>query len=150
VTYNAPITAGTYHVIAQERLGNGETGQSSATITVILHKVDISISPSAATIPINSSVDFQATGSSAGKYTVIDWYVEEENSSCTTESVPPQPPSVPCPSGWMWQEEPVQFLPSISATYYSPSTPGTYHVVARALLPTGETGQSVATITVTP
>jgi hypothetical protein len=151
VTYAAPQTVGTYHVVAKERLQTGETGQSVATITVTLHKVDISVTPATATIPINSSVDLQAVGSSVTKYTNIYWYVEEEaGSSCTTESLPPQAPSGPCPSGWVWEEESIDSSPRIQATYYSPSTPGTYHVVAFAQLLTNETGQSVATITVTP
>jgi hypothetical protein len=152
-SYSAPQTLGTYHVFAKERLQTGEAGQAVATITVTLHKVDISITPATATIPINSSVDLQAIGSSVTKYTGIEWYVEEEDLSCTTVSDPSQPrqaPPGPCPSGWMWEEASFGFAPNILAAYYSPSTPGTYHVVAKATLGTGETGQSVATITVTP
>jgi hypothetical protein len=152
-SYSAPQTLGTYHVFAKERLQTGETGQAVATITVTLHKVDISITPSSATIPVNSSVDLQATGSSVTKYTNIGWYVDGEGYSCTAVSDPSQPrqaPSGPCPSGWVWQAETYQFAPSMLATYYSPSTPGTYRVVASAQLATGETGQSVITITVTP
>jgi len=113
-------------------------------------KVDVSIAPSNVTIPIDSSFVFQALGSSVDKYTYISWYVQEGGLSCTTDSVPPQAPSVPCPAGWMWEETYAGFVPQIDGTYYSPSTPGTYHIVARAQLGMGETGQSVATITVTP
>ena len=113
-------------------------------------KVDVSIAPSNATIPIDSSFVFQALGSSVDKYTYISWYVQEGGLSCTTESDPPQAPAVPCPAGWMWEETYAGFVPQMDGTYYSPSTPGTYHVVARAQLGMGETGQSVATITVTP
>jgi hypothetical protein len=152
-TYNAPQALGTYHVFAKERLQSGETGYGEATITLTLHAVDISITPTSATIPINSSLDLQAIGSSVTKYTSIRWYVDEEGYSCTAVSDPQQPrqaPSGPCPSGWVWQAETYQFAPSMLATYYSPSTPGTYRIVASATLGTGETGQSVATITVAP
>ena len=152
VTYTAPQALGTYHVVAKEQLQTGENGQAAATITVTLHQVDITVTPSTATIPINSSVNLQANGSSVEKYTNIYWYVEEEGfgSPCTTESLPPQAPPAPCPSGWMWEEASVESSPRVNATYYSPSTPGTYHVVAWAQLLTNETGQSVATITVSP
>jgi len=151
-TYTAPQRLGTYHVVARERLDTGETGQSESTITVTLHKVDITVTPSTATIPINSSVNFQAIGSSVTKYTNIYWYVQEEgfNSSCTTESQPPQAPSAYCSSGWVWQQPSFDSSPRINASYYSPSMPGTYHIVAWAQLLTNETGQSVVTITVTP
>ena len=152
--YGSPQTLGTYHVFAKERLQTGETGQAEVTITVTLHKVDISITPASATIPINSSVDLQAIGSSVGKYTVIGWYVDGEGYSCTTVSDPSQPRQPPigsCPSGWVWTAPySIGFLPSSQATYYSPGTPGTYRVVAWAQILTGETGHSVSTITVTP
>ena len=151
--YYAPssnFTPGTYHVFAKEQLPTGETAQAKVTIKVIPHTVDIAITPSGATIPVNSSVDLQATGSSVEKYTNIYWYVQEDRLACTTESVPPQPPSVPCPAGWMWEEMSVGEFPRVNSTYYSPGTPGTYHVVAHAELLTNETGEAVATITVTP
>jgi hypothetical protein len=113
-------------------------------------KVDVSIAPSNATIPIDSSFVFRAIGSSVGKYTYISWYVQEGGLSCTTDSLPPQAPSVPCPAGWMWEETYAGFVPQIDGTYYSPSMPGIYHIVAQAQLGMGETGKSVATITVTP
>ena len=152
-TYSAPITPGTYHVVAKAQLLTGETGQSVSTITVTPHTVDVTITPATATILINSSVDLQAIGSSITKYTLIDWYLDGEGNSCTAMSDPSQPrqePSGPCPSGWVWQEETYGFTPSSQATYYSPGTPGTYHVVASAELGTGETGQSISTITVIP
>jgi hypothetical protein len=151
-TYTAPQKLGTYHVSAKELLHTGQTGQSQSRITVTLHKVDITVTPSTATIPINSSVNFQAIGSSVTKYTNIYWYVQEEgfNSSCTTESQPPQAPSAYCSSGWVWQQPSFDSSPRINASYYSPSMPGTYHIVAWAQLLTNETGQSVVTITVTP
>jgi hypothetical protein len=40
--------------------------------------------------------------------------------------------------------------PRMQATYYSSSTPGVYHVVAKAETLSGKTGQSVSTITVIP
>ena len=111
--------------------------------------VDITVAPSAATIRVDSSINLQATGSSLVKYTNVYWVVEEEGLSCTTESLPPQPPS-PCPSGWVWEPMPVGVTPRMNATYYSPTTPGVYHVAANAQTISGETGQSVSTITVTP
>ncbi|HEY1678182.1 MAG TPA: hypothetical protein VGG04_10775 [Candidatus Sulfotelmatobacter sp.] len=113
--------------------------------------VDIQLSPAATTIPINSSVDMQASGSSLVKYTTIVWEVQDEDIHCTTSSVPPEPPSPPCLSGWI-SEEPITVgvLPQTAATYYSPSQPGTYPVVAVAQTLDGSTGQAISTITVTP
>lgn len=121
-------------------------GGSSKKVT----PVDIQISPAATTIPVNSSVDLQASGSSLVKYTTVVWEVQEEDIHCTTESAPPQPPSPPCPSGWIWESATVAVLPQTTATYYSPSQPGTYHVVAVAQTLDGSTGQAISTITVTP
>ena len=112
--------------------------------------VDVQVSPAAATISVNSSVDLQASGSSLVKYTNLYWEVQEEDLSCTTELLPPQPPSFPCPSGWLWEEMPVAPVPRINATYYSPSQPGTYHVLAIVETPNGSNGQAISTITVTP
>jgi hypothetical protein len=112
--------------------------------------VDIQISPAATTISVNSSVALQASGSSLVKYTAVGWQVQDEDINCMTQSVPPQPPSFPCPSGWIWESVTNPVLPQTTATYYSPSQPGTYHVVALAQTPDGSTGQAISTITVTP
>ena len=110
----------------------------------------LAISPESATIPVNSSLHLEVSGSWLVKYTNVVWTVQEEGLSCTTESLPPVPPSVPCPSGWMWEPVPVGNLPRTNATYYSPVSAGIFHVVAAAETESGQKGEVVATITVTP
>jgi len=117
--------------------------------TKATNSVDMTVAPKVATIHVLSSIDFLASGSSLVKYTNVYWVVEEEDLSCTTESVPPQAPS-PCPSGWVWETTGSGNVPRTQATYYSSSTLGVYHVVAKAETLSGKTGQSVSTITVIP
>ncbi len=112
--------------------------------------IDVSVTPSTATIHVNSSVNFQANGSSLVKYTNLYWTVQGEGLGCTTESLPPAPPSLPCPSGWVWEPIPIGELPRITATYYSPASAGTYQVVANVETQSEQTSTIVSTVTVVP
>jgi hypothetical protein len=145
-TIDPPVRGGGRTFLLTAFIFLGGCGGSSKKVT----PVDIHVSPAATTIPVNSSVDLLASGSSLVKYTSVFWEVQEEGLKCTTESVPPQPPPVPCPSGWVWEPAPVGELPRTTATYYSPGQPGTYHVVAVAQTADGSNGQVTSTISVTP
>jgi hypothetical protein len=112
--------------------------------------VDVTLTPSASTIHVNSSVAFQATGASVVKYTTLFWTVQGEDLACTTESTPPTPPVVSCPNGWIWEPMTVGQIPQSTATYYSPSTAGTYQIVVNVQLLSGQTSKVLATVTVVP
>lgn len=105
--------------------GNGlpHTNQVTATVT-----------PSSATVATGGSVTFtgNATGFTASP--IVDWYIQESKdidfiNDCgllTSQN----PPQSGCPYGYVMFEDVTQF-PS-AATYYAPSTPGTYHVTFEA------------------
>jgi len=105
--------------------GNGlpHTNQVTATVT-----------PATATVASGGSVTLtgNATGFTAGP--IVDWYIQESKdidfiNDCgllTSQN----PPQSGCPYGYVMFADVTQF-PS-TATYYAPSTPGTYHVTFEA------------------
>jgi hypothetical protein len=105
-------------------------------------KADIIVTPAAATITLYSSVDLALTGFVEGTLDTLTWSVERDSSCFDVEN--PFYPQPSCPDGWFYE----YFGPG-TVTYYAPVTPGTYHVYAEWSAG-GETGQSMATITVTP
>jgi len=122
--------------------GSGGSKPKIDTSGPPLQKVDITVTPTAATITLYSSVELTAAGSSLIQGTKVNWAVEQ-NPSCTLDD--PFLDHSACTSGWLYE-----WAPPTNVIYYAPITPGTYQVVANATLPSAETGQSVATVTVTP
>lgn len=105
--------------------GNGLPHSSQVTVTV---------TPPSATIAAGGSVALTggATGFTAAP--IVDWYIQEskdinflDDCGLLTSQSPPQ---TGCPYGYVMFDDVTQF-PS-TATYYAPSTPGTYHVTFEA------------------
>jgi hypothetical protein len=111
---------------------------------------DITVSPATAMIAVNSSMSLSATGSAIVKYSATNWFVQEDDNTCQNSSVPPQHPSNPCLAGWIWYPVQPPVVPTASVIYYSPSSPGVYHVEADVVTESGTKGQAISTITVTP
>lgn len=105
--------------------GNGlpHTNQVTATVT-----------PSSATLAPGGSVTLTGNATGFTATPIVDWYIQESKdidfiNDCgllTSQN----PPQSGCPYGYVMFDDVTQF-PS-TATYYAPSTPGTYHVTFEA------------------
>jgi hypothetical protein len=121
-----------------------------------VNNVTVIVSPAAATIPVGGQVTLQATvnGLCSGCVSSIDlWSVAEHDggvpdSGCDWYTTPP---SGPCPGGTI-QETAGALSNTLTVTYFAPSTPGTYHVVAgwSAGLGAPVTQNGTSVITVSP
>ncbi len=126
--------------------GNGLPRSSAVTVTV---------SPSAATVPIGGTVTL--TGSETGftASPVVSWWIQESksinfNNDCGKLDTQAKD-FTGCPNGFVMFHD-VTTVPS-TATYYAPQTPGTYHVTLSMMqVTTFDSLQktATATITVTP
>src|SRR5947209_14053723 len=117
------------------------------------NSLNISVSPASITMPVNSSVTLQASGS-LSKYTVLSWTVQEASAAgvnCTVivQGPPPPDPDPACKAnyGWIDQEESIGFWPVTTVTYNSPARTGAFHVQADASI-NQMSGQAVSNITV--
>jgi hypothetical protein len=96
--------------------------------------VTVSVSPTEATIPVNGSVALNGSATGFTSAPMGQWWIQESHNldrinDCgliTTEA----PPQSGCPYGYVMFDEKMS-VPS-TATYYAPSTPGTYHVTFEA------------------
>jgi hypothetical protein len=97
-------------------------------------QVSVSVSPTEATIPVNGSVVLNGSATGFTSAPMAQWWIQESHNldrinDCgfiTTEA----PPQSGCPYGYVMYDEKMS-VPS-TATYYAPSTPGTYHVTFEA------------------
>lgn len=118
-TYVAPMTPGTYHVVATS-VADGSRS-ASAVITVTPAAVDISVSPPAATVSPGSSVQLVATVNGQSGVNVV-WSVDEGPAGGTVTS---------------------------TGVYTAPSTPGTYTVSATPVSSGGGAAPNDALVTST-
>jgi hypothetical protein len=114
------------------------------------NNVTVTISPATATAPENGQVPLQATvnGLCSGCVPSIqEWSItENEGSGCTWMNTPP---AGPCPGGTIQE---AATGTSLTVTYFAPSAPGTFHVIADVCLcfevnpPVSKEGTSVITV----
>jgi hypothetical protein len=114
--YTAPMAAGQYHVSATSVADPARSG--SATVTVQLPPVAISVSPPSAAVSGCRTAQFSATVVNTAN-TAVSWSVQEGTAGGTVDS---------------------------NGLYTAPGTPGIYHVVATSQADTTRT--SIATVTV--
>jgi hypothetical protein len=115
------------------------------------NKVTVTVSPAAVTIPAGDAVTLQATvkGLCSTCISLInEWKITENGGSpnCTWFDTPPLGP---CPGGTIQE---VTGGNSLTATYHSPSTSGTFHVVAEWCICFGSsiTKDGTSVVTVSP
>src|SRR5215475_11174733 len=99
-------------VVSSLLVGCGGDSNQENNIVVPPPKIDIAVTPSAASIPIANSIDLQATGSSLVQGVTVDWIVGQDP-SCTViaDTVIDFPVHAPCPSGLLWVKTPTGNLP---------------------------------------
>lgn len=93
-------------------------------------QVTATVTPSQATVALGGSVTLTGAATGFTAAPIVQWYIQESkdidfNNDCgllTSQN----PPPTGCPFGYVMFAD-VTTFPS-SATYYAPSTPGTYHV----------------------
>jgi hypothetical protein len=113
--------------------------------------VSVTVTPAAVTIPTNGQVTLRATVNglcSMCTPTIYSWSVSaDDNGNCEWVT---SPPVVPCPDGTIQETE--GDTTRLTVTYFAPSTPGTYHIVAGWSPGFGAsvTKQGPAVITVSP
>lgn len=96
-------------------------------------QISITITPAEATIPINGTLTFQGTATGFSTSPVVSWWVQESHDldqihDCGFAEYK-DGLFTGCPFGLVVY--PLSEVPS-TATYYAPSTPGTYHVTCDA------------------
>jgi hypothetical protein len=97
-------------------------------------QVSVTVSPAQATIPASGSVVLTGTAAGFTDTLLGQWWIQESynldrNNNCGFLSTDP-PPQSGCPYGYVMYD-PNLAVPS-TATYYAPSTPGTYHITFEA------------------
>jgi hypothetical protein len=105
-----------------------------------------SISPVAPAVAVNGQVLLQVTVNglcSTCSIPDIDWSIAEDGGTCNWITTPP---TGPCPGGTLQLTGANPGI-SLTATYYAPSTPGTYHVDAGAILFKVKPAESIITVT---
>jgi hypothetical protein len=98
------------------------------------NQVTVSVTPAQTTIAAGASVSLTGQGTGFTADPVIQWWIKESrdldvSNDCGLLSSQ-APPQSGCPYGYVMYD-PVEKIPS-SATYYAPTTPGTYHVTFTA------------------
>jgi hypothetical protein len=106
-----------------------------------------SLSPAAPTVAVNGQVPLVLTVNGlCGTCSLpgVTWEIDEDGGGCNWTTTPP---AGPCPGGTI-QITGANVGISLTATYFAPSTPGTYHVRAQAILV--GVAAALSTVTVTP
>jgi hypothetical protein len=106
-----------------------------------------SLSPASPTVAANGQVPLVLTVKGLCGTCMLPgviWGIEEDGGGCNWTSTPPVGP---CPGGTI-QITGSDVGISLTATYFAPSTPGTYHATAQAVLV--GVASATSTITVTP
>ena len=116
--YRAPLKAGTYHVLAKI-LSSNPPVRGTATVTVVVPR--ITIVPSSTTLEVNGRRDFQATLSDGGEASLISWELQEANGGYVAPGL---------------------------GSYWAPSEPGIYHLVAQIKVSDPPSDPAFATIMV--
>lgn len=113
------------------------------------NNVTVNIAPAAPTVAANGQATLQVTVNglcpTCATATILWSITENGSASCGWVDTPP---TGPCPAGTI-QLTGADPANSLTATYYAPSTPGTYRVVAEALIALGfptKKGTSVVTL----
>src|SRR5262249_15814109 len=121
-TYTAPLTAGTYHVVASlvARPSCDRCWKGAGLVPVVL----VAVTPGQASAPTGWSVTFTAsvTGTTAGQSTAVTWSVQEAGGG-TVDS---------------------------SGHYRAPGTNGTFHVVATSVADPSKGATATVLVTATP
>jgi hypothetical protein len=115
---------------------------------VDVNNVTVTVSPSAATIPVDGQVTLKASEhhdcSQCGP--LLSWGITENNGApCTWVDTPP---AGPCPAGTI-QATGVGFNGPV-VTYFAPSTPGTFHVVVSDVVTLTISTEATSVVTVSP
>lgn len=97
-------------------------------------QVTVSVTPSQTTVAPGASIILSGNAMGFTASPIVDWWIQESrdldfNNDCGFLSSE-APPQSGCPYGYVMYDA-VEKVPS-SATYYAPSTPGTYHVTFEA------------------
>lgn len=129
-------------------LGNcGSSGSPSPS------QVIASITPAQSTLKTGENITLTGSATGFTAPPIVTWWIQEARSADTGDDCAylKLPAMSPCPYGYVIFPSVTQF-PSV-ATYYAPSTPGTYHVVFEAIQsveyhPVSKT--VTAAVTVTP
>jgi hypothetical protein len=114
------------------------------------NNVTVTVSPSAVTIPASSQVTLQATVKGSPAAPALTWSISElqtngaSGSQCNWSGT--TPPAGPCPDGTIQGAN----ASSLSVTYLAPSTSGTFHVIAQAIVSLTLVKDGRAVITVSP
>jgi hypothetical protein len=114
--YTAPMSAGTFHVVATSVADT--TKSASATVTVQLPPVAIAINPTTASVSGCNTARFAATVTNTSN-TAVSWSVQEGTAGGTVDA---------------------------TGLYTAPSSPGTYHVVATSQADPTKTAIAAVTV----
>ena len=114
--------------------------------------VTVTVAPATATVAAGGNVVLEGNATGFTRSPIVVWRVQEAQATGGDDcGYLNPPPASPCQFGYVIFGSVTQF-PS-SATYYAPSTPGTYHVIFEATQNTTFdylTKTATAAITVTP
>ena len=114
------------------------------------NNVNVTVSPSAVTIPASSQVTLQATVKGSSAAPALSWSIAElqtngaSGSQCNWSGT--TPPAGACPDGTIQGAD----ASSLTVTYLAPSTLGTFHVIAQANVSLTLVKDGTAVITVSP
>ena len=116
--YTAPGTAGTWHVVATSVADASK--KDTATVTVTMPVISVSVSPHAASATVGSTASFSAvvTGAGSGQSTSVTWSVQEAGGGSV----------------------------SSSGVYTAPSAAGTYHVVGTSVADPAKSDTATVTV----
>src|SRR5262249_35823903 len=122
--YTAPVTPGTFHVVATSVADPTKTATATATVTAT-HAVAIARAPSRASMPRQGKLSFRAnvTGIQSAQSNNVTWSVKEGASGGSVDS---------------------------SGNYTAPASGGTEHVVATSVADPTKSATATVTVTATP
>jgi len=117
--YTAPAAAGMFHVVATSIAD--VTRMDSATVTVTVPTIAVTVSPQITQTSPGGAVAFTATvtGTTAGQSTAVTWFVQEGPSGGSIDA---------------------------GGNYTAPSAEGTYHLVATSVADTSKSGSATVTV----
>jgi hypothetical protein len=118
--YTAPPMGGTFHVVATSVADASKT--DSATVTITMPAISVSVSPAVAQTSPGGTVAFTATvsGTAPGQSTAVTWFV---------------------------QEGPMGGSIDAGGNYAAPSVEGVFHVVATSVADPSKSGAAMVTST---
>jgi hypothetical protein len=136
---SGPLWIGSF-ILMIACVGCGGSGYNPNNVTV-------TVSPATGTVAENGQEPLRAALNTycSGCAPLMNWSVTENTgANCTWVEAPPPRP---CPAGTLQVTE---FVGSLTATYFAPSTSGIYHVVAYAVISPTVSKEGTSVVTVSP